>query len=294
MKNSSQKIQQYVIPATPGVLKKIDSFYEMKNQLFTEIHHAEIPDDLRESISVVLDKAALTYSVVGDEISKEKISRLASMVCGPSYVSNKHPQPVDSTGVGMFPVLQIDLDWLGMVTERKFTSEILQLWWSPNDIDGVIVAIPKSEVDLLSVVDVDILDDVESQIETWIPYDWLCDERRNCYQLVECANIGVTYPDFEILVDNFNDEISQSKGLEDLINKMCNSYCFNSPKAGSKKVLFNLFGHYKSHAGSPWDCSSDICFMHTPQWASGMMDANIFMNTNEDGVIFDFNFSFGR
>lgn len=297
MKNTSSKIQKMSLPASSGVLKKIESFNELKNQLFTLMPTADISDNFLKDISIVLNKAAITYSIFADEIDKESISRDASMICGSSYVSEAYPQPVDLKGSAMFPVLQIDLEWLGTITERKFTNEIFQLWWSSNDSDATIVMIPKSDVDLSSAVPLVVAEDVADEVENWIPYDWLCHERSNCYQIIGCANIGITYPDFEILADTLIDEYSEKtnfKKIEVLINKLCNCSSFNTPKSGSKKILFNTFGFYKSHSCSPWEYGTDICFLHTPNWASGMMDANIFMNIDNEGVIFDFNFGFGR
>ena len=296
MKNSSPKIQNLPLPASAGVSKKIDLFYALRNKLLAGIMDVDVSEDFRKGVSVVLNKAAVTYSFFGDEIPKEKISRDASMICGPSYASEKYPQPIDSKGCGMFPVLQIDLEWLGSITERKFNNEILQLWWSSNDIDGTIVMIPKSDVDVSSAAPL-VLNDVANDPENWIPFDWLCEERGNCYQLIGCVNIGITYPDFEILVDEFIDEYSEDplpREFEALIDKLCNCSGFCSSNARSRKALFNLFGYYKSHSSSPWEYDSDICFLHTPDWASGMMYANIFMNVDGEGVIRDFSFGFGR
>jgi hypothetical protein len=38
----------------------------------------------------------------------------------------------------------------------------------------------------------------------------------------------------------------------------------------------------------------ELCFLHTSQWAAGMMDANIFMRIADDGLISDFDFGYGR
>lgn len=296
-KKSLSKVQSQPEPITPSLKKKIDLFYNLKNELISEISNADYSSDFVKYVTNALSKADLSFSIFVEEISKNQISRNSSMVCGPSYISKEYPQPIDSMGHEMFPVLQIDMEWIGTVTNRKFDSEFLQLWWSPGDAEECIVIIPKVDVILENALPVVFKEEVLELIKNWIPSDWFCGNESNCYLINKCRPFGVTYPPFEDLIDyNFEQEpeFKNREILLELLNKLCLDTSFKSPKVNGKNIIFNIFGYYKSHSCASWEVESEMCFLHTSQWASGMMDANIFMLIDEDGNVKDFNFGFGR
>jgi len=290
--NNSIKIQTSLALPTKSIQKKIDVFHLRKNKL-TSLPPGQLPDDLHQKILKVLNHAAETYSFFGVESEIEKIPRDATMVCGPSYVSEQHPQPLDSTGRPMFPVLQADLDWVGLVTGRRFKRQILQLWWSSFDVRGELVIIPKEYVDLSMAKAVLLPDDVLYEALNWIPFDWTPGNRGTAYLISGCKSVGITFPSFAWVLDDY--ETSEvHPDIWDLICEVSEDYPFNTRPRGSNKFIFQLFGRFKTHSCSPWDLGSEMCFLHTPQWSQGMMDANIFMESNVDGVIDGFDFGFGR
>lgn len=291
----SIKIQTMPLAAKPSVQRKIDLFYSLKNNFLKNGSGAF--GDFFKNISIVLNKASETYSVCGEELPKDQIPRDASMICGPAFISEKYPQPIDSKGSGLFPVLQFDLEWLGLLTGRSFKSVLLQLWWSSNDVRGIIVVIPKSDVALSAALPILLPSDVVEAAKIWVPYDWLCDDDEDAYLVTGCVNVGVTYPRLDDLISDFFDrnvDVDMPDADIDFLEKLRIDSCFSSPVLGKKKVLCNIFGCHKSHSCAPWEVDGDFCFLHTPQWAFGMMDANIFMNIDAKGIVSDFEFGFGR
>lgn len=288
----STKIQKLPAIATPGILKKIEKFYAMKSKLIG-MPLGAIPSDLFEKILKTINKASETYSFFGEAVIREEIPRDATMVCGSSFTSEQFPQPIDSTGRPMYPVLQLDLEWIGSITNRKFKQEILQLWWSPFDLQEKIINLPKSHVIQSSATSLVLSDEISSEIVNWIPDDWVGDIKNTVYQITGCKNIGVTFPNFDYLIDDYLDcEIEEDHW--NLICDISNDDQFHSAFIGKKKSIFKLFGYYKSNSCAPWETESDLGFLHTSQWSAGMMYANIFMRVNNDGLCSNFNFGFGR
>lgn len=291
------KIQNTSTTIADGLQKKIELFHSLKEEFLSNTSFKNNYEELYRNILTVLNKASETYTVCGEEVPRDEIPRDASMVGGPSFVSEKYPQPIDSKGVEMFPVLQIDLEWLGRVTNQRFTSEILQLWWSSNDTDGGIVMIPKTEINLSLALPISISDEVNESARDWVPYHWICSNKVNAYLLTKSVNIGITYPEFIDLVDAYEYEASDdvaSKETLKFIRKICVADQFNVSEFDVENAVFNLFGYYRSHSCAAWEVESDRCFLHTSGWSSGLMDANIFMKTDGQGVFSGYNFGFGR
>jgi len=290
---SNALIQQSPAKVTPALSKKIELFYALKAQLISSIELIEYSDEFKKNILSVLNKADLTYSVYGELMHNDEIPRTASMVCGPSFVSEEYPQPVNSNGDKMFPVLQLDMEWIGRLTNRIFKPELIQLWWSSDPSEGFITVIPKHKVNATTAT----LIDFPESAESWIPYEWLSEEKNSAYLITKCLPIGVTYPSLDNVFDYeffTHGEKENRNEISELLNKLCVDSSFSSPNSLSKNRLFNIFGYFKSHSCPAWEMGSEMCLLNTCEWAYGMMDANIFMQFDSQGEVNGFNFSFGR
>jgi hypothetical protein len=272
----------------------IEAFYSDKKAFLATFINDPVVEKTLKKISEVLEQASVTFAIYGEECTYESISCAESMVCGPAYCSEKHPQPVDSIGVGFFPVLQIDLEWLGSITNRKFRKSMLQFWWSFNDRESVILEIPLSEIDLNNSLNIDFSQFAREDVETWIPFDWPC-RQDYAFKLTGGAAIGVTYPSFDALLEEIPQKVLAATFNDeklDLLYKLAanDSYVNSVTEIG---FIFNLFGFYKSHACAPWEDRIQQCFLHIQNWCN-VMYGNIFMEIDADGYAKNFVFHFGR
>ena len=290
-------IQDICTEFTPALQKKIDNFHTLKSDLMRNLQEQNYSEEFVKNITFALDKADLTYSLCGEMLDKNNIPRNASMVCGPSYTSHKFPQPVDSDGNLMYPVIQIDMEWVGKLTNRKLLPELLQLWWSADASEDLLIFVPKSDMKTDEVSLLDFENTPSKFIGDWIPYNWICEDHEKAFVFTKCLPIGITYPDFEVLVDvDFQNEnaTGNKKNVFKLLQTLCIDQRFNTPKNIAKGLSLNIFGYYRSHSCSSWEVESTRGFLHTSGWASSSMDANILIELDSSGEIDHFDFSYGR
>ena len=80
------------------------------------------------------------------EAPLDSVNRLGSMYSGPFYCSAQYPQPVTKSGAKLFPVVQIDLEWLESLCHRNFGKGLMQLWFNNEAYSEHFRIIPHENV----------------------------------------------------------------------------------------------------------------------------------------------------
>lgn len=281
------KTQEDIIFPSQYLEELMQSFHEDTKKVTTVLD--QINSKSSNKIKQYIALAATSYSVIVEPVLFEEVERTCSMVCGPSFTSEKFPRPIDSVGNLMFPILQLNFTWINKVCQRTYDSGLLQLWWSAAKSEHELRFIPADQITIHKVTRIEITREMISAVQDWgIPDEWMQDEMNSAFVMRQCLPIGITYPEFDEIREELleNNEIDEE--TEATLYKMSSGYNYSSPVRGA---LFELFGAFTS----PFDpLGFGESIFSTVKWCGGMMTANIYCHRNLQTGKQSFDFDWGR
>jgi len=276
-----------MMPPSDELQEMINLFYEDLKKITPKLETINSSTSL--AIEEYLALASPSFAVIVEPITIDNIDRTQSMVCGPSFVSEKYPRPTDSNDELMFPVLQFNLSWINTVCNRSFDPGLLQVWWSPTTSEDSLRFIPSDQIDQSQICSIEINQEMKEAVEKWgVPYEWIVDQSNQAYIMKQCIPIGVTYPEFEDLLMEFLDENELDSISKTIVTRLCSLSSYSIHVSNS---LFNLFGKFSSPFGERGRKGSMLTI---PQWCGEMMTANLYATQKEDTGEQTFSFVWGR
>jgi predicted DNA-binding WGR domain protein len=173
--SSSFMRQESIIEPTKRMRDDIEKMSNIRNELidfFNSIHDEYL--DSKSNILACLKFSEPSFHLLGKEVAVERLDRTQSLVGRHLYISDIYPHPLskggspiwdakgkvkDKTlaGVKMFPVLQLNMDWINRVTGRNFTPSLVQLWLDPYYFyDALIRIIPLEDLSKERILKIDL------------------------------------------------------------------------------------------------------------------------------------------
>jgi hypothetical protein len=86
------------------------------------------------------------YPITTAKVATTEVDRMAPMLIGPIFTSDRHPWPRHGKKFRE-PIVQFDLEWAGKLANVNLGTGVLQLWLGPSFDDREIRIIPKEDFD---------------------------------------------------------------------------------------------------------------------------------------------------
>jgi hypothetical protein len=272
-----------MIKYMPVEMQEIVKEYGMTMQLIERsIEASTVPNLVKKKLIKSINSSDISYSLRGVEMPWSQMSRTASMLCGPMFLSSNSPRPNSNNGAPMFPLLQINLSEISTKTHHLFENGLLQIWLSSTNGQCQLRIIPDEELILPSADIFEVSESVFNDALNYIPAAWASKSRDYGIEVVEIKPEGVSMPDIELLLDgvfNLDDDVNFE--LLNLIRRLVDLKYFLSNDDIDCKVL-NIFGYFRSNVYSCWDEDfNEKIFIHSPDWLVGTHNFNLFYSRKE-------------
>lgn len=167
--------QESMIEPSKRMKANIEKMSDIKCELINFFN--SIVDDSfysRANILACLKFSEPSFHLLGKEVAMDKLDRTQSLVGRHLYISDNYPHPLSKggltiwgangkakgetpAGVKMFPVLQLNMDWINRVTGRNFAPALVQLWLDPHSFyDALIRIIPLGDLDKSRMLNIEL------------------------------------------------------------------------------------------------------------------------------------------
>lgn len=259
--------------------------------------HPDMSEGVKE-IRACLRFAEISYDLFAADVSVDSVNRTQSLVNGPLFISDRHPQPFRADGKLMFPVMQLDMGWINLLCDRHFEPGLLQLWWDGGAYKALCRWIPLSDVNESELRPIQVDPDVLADGKLWLPEEWLSQREDETFQILECKPYGMTCPSVDAGRDWLaNDPIAHAIDEEvwaDLEEFSAWGGMFGAgsgrPKSKLKRIV-RLFGAFGAAQLSADEIDAESCLMHM-NWSVGY--GNIFVDRVCEGTPKTFSFYFDK
>lgn len=212
-----------------------------------------------------------SYAIYAEQVPVNQIDRTKSLIGGPLFVSAHHPQPAGTSGLGMYPVMQLDMGWVNLLCSKKFEPCLLQFWWDTAENKAHLRKIPLNEVCLDELLPLVVDREVKAEGELWMPEDWIQNTGAFALQLAKCSPIGVTFPSVDSgrdsLIEAYGDTVETSF-LNDLETFSTFSSSYEVEPSSKMTMVTKIFGYFHASQLAPDEFSEEGCLMKM-DWAVG-------------------------
>jgi hypothetical protein len=270
-----------MIEFMPASIQKIVEEYNKKRQSIEgSIEDSAVSSLLKAKLLKAINASEITYCAQGAEKPWSQISRTASMLCGPMFLSTNFPRPNSQNGEPMFPLLQMNLSEISRSTHHLFEDSLLQIWLSSADGECQLRIVPYEEWLLPPASILEVSESVFADALNFIPSAWISKSRDCGIEVVDIEPVGVSMPDIELLLDGGFDEDGCKETLEilNLMRSLADMRYLLSTEGGVGAV-FNILGYFRSNVYSCWDEDfGEKIFIHTPDWLDGALNFNLFFS----------------
>lgn len=251
--------------------------------------HSELAADVRE-VRASLKFMDLSFAVCAREVGVEGLDRTQSLAGGPLFVSTKHPHPSLPNGLGMFPVLQLDMGWVSAQTGKVFEPCLLQFWWGGVRASGYLRKIPLWDVKIEELVPLCSQLSPSADVSMYVE-DWDASLNLTAMQIEKCVAIGMAHPkslaqEIEAMQQECGDAIDE--------DVLCDIELIEAMEPMNKDVsgdglerLFEFFGNFRQAQVSASNFDVDGCLLSL-NWGDGW--CSILYTQRSDGTDFDFYF----
>jgi hypothetical protein len=212
------------------------------------------------------------------EVPLESVNRLGSMYSGPFYCSAQYPQPVTKSGAKLFPIVQIDLEWLGSLCRRSFGKGLMQLWFNNEAHSESFRIIPDENVRAEELVPFD-----AGGLESAMADSYLIREdhqflrQLKCREIVGLSLVGVTCPD---LISHLEYVLGDVTEAEDPVHLSLLQQVSDLEDLVAQCEGDHFFGRFNPLQMSVEEFYPMQCFMSIEEWGSG--NAQIFYIYDDD------------
>lgn len=160
------------IPRTPFLQLRGDmntmhaKIYKEHPHVFTQVRRAlglkqDVLDQIDQALSVIppgtgcLESflalrqitafSARSFDVIFKSSHPDQVDRATSMLSGPFFTSEEFPIPISDAGMN-YPVVQLDLREASALAKQPIGDGLLQLWYDPCALEGIVRVIPRDKV----------------------------------------------------------------------------------------------------------------------------------------------------
>jgi hypothetical protein len=215
--------------------------------------------------------ADTSYAMFAEQLPVNQIDRTKSLIGGPLFVSARHPHPTGANGLGMYPVMQLDMGWVSLLCSKKFEQCLLQFWWDTDEKKAHLRKVPTTEICKAELLPLVVNSDVAAEGELWMPEEWILNAGALAHQVTKCSPIGVTFPGVDSgrdsLMETYGDAAEESF-LHDLETFSSFPSRYEVESTSKMTQVAKLFGYFHSSQLGPDEFNEEGCLMKM-DWASG-------------------------
>jgi hypothetical protein len=286
------KIQTIKAEPSVKVARLINEANAAKHRIlnFLDTHKTEGCGE--DYVRACLRFADASFAVYAEQVTLSKIDRTKSLIGLPLFASVLHPQPIGAGGMEMYPVMQLDMDWVSSLCSKNFESCLLQFWWDTAKIKAYLRKIPLSDVLQDEQVPLEVSTQVEADGDLCMPGEWIQETKSFALQILKIIPIGVTFPSIDLGIDLLKEKYGDSifePILSDLEAFTTFSSSFEAYPRTKLRPIAQLFGYFYASQLDPDNFDDEGCLMRM-EWRAG--SGILFYNHDSAAATTEFNFYF--